>query len=79
MQNQCKQWDMRNIFNIMFTCVILHNIFFEDEQDKNLKHCLNPIVAHRISREVYPSKHTCNTPKKLEFQICIIIVEGIFD
>jgi len=56
MQNQCKQWDMTNIFNIMFTCFIFNNMFFRDEQDKNLKHCLNPIVAHRASREAYPSR-----------------------
>ena len=47
--NPCRQWSMETISDIMFACVILHNMIIDDEkalelEDLNLR---GPVVLNR--------------------------------
>jgi hypothetical protein len=36
-QNPCRLWDMSTISDIMFDCVIMHNMLIEDEGPNNME------------------------------------------
>jgi hypothetical protein len=43
------QWDLQTITDIMFACIIMHNMIIEDEQDLSLEQLFpNPVVGERM-------------------------------
>jgi len=70
-----KLWQMDAIYDLMISCVILHNMIIENQQAQNLESLFDGSKCITLQKKVWPYKHYMKGTEELEKFARVSLVE----